>query len=229
MEKEKLNLSLQTNHLMSYVNNLLNHYLPDHKTTKSLLNVNAFELALDRVEFCFSHIHRKYYTDKEKIIFDHLNGDHMAIFLYLYSNTHWKMYGDSEIPTRIFYLNKIMHGLDLFYSVAMPDIFLLIHPLGTVLGHASYKDFLVVYQNCTIGSIGSDYPSLGEGVVLYSKSSALGKCKIGDNVVFGAGAMVINCEVPSNTIILGQHPHVRLVQNKITGRSRFFDKQISRS
>ena len=32
----------------------------------------------------------------------------------------------------------------------MPDIFLLVHPPGSVIGNAEYSNFLTVYQNCTI-------------------------------------------------------------------------------
>ena len=34
----------------------------------------------------------------------------------------------------------------------MPDIFMVVHPLVTIVGKVDYKDYLVVYQNCTIGS-----------------------------------------------------------------------------
>ena len=49
---------------------------------------------------------------------------------------------------RLSYLNKITH-LDLFYTVRMPEVFLLVHPVGSVIGRILQK-FLAVYQNCTV-------------------------------------------------------------------------------
>ena len=60
----------------------------------------------------------------------------MATFLWFLGNTIWKETGDEDLPTRLFYINKIMHSLDLFYTVQMPDMFLLIHPVGTIIGRA---------------------------------------------------------------------------------------------
>jgi len=59
-----------------------------------------------------------------------------------------------------------MHGIDLFYSVPMPDVFMLVHPVGTVIGKANFSNYLVVYQNCTIGADTDVYPNFGEGIVL---------------------------------------------------------------
>ena len=38
---------------------------------------------------------------------------------------------------KLFLLNKALHGCDIYYEVALPSVFLLVHPLGTVLGRAS--------------------------------------------------------------------------------------------
>ena len=102
-----------------------------------------------------------------------------------------------------------MHGIDLFCSVAMPDIFMLLHPVGCIIGHASFKNYLMIYQNCSVGATDSVYPILGEGVVLYSKSSVLGSSKVGDNVVIGANALLVNSSVSDDTIIVGQKPNLR--------------------
>ena len=217
-----MKLSLPAAQLCNYVhrmvaNTIPDNYAPDPRSTR------LFSLALDRTEHCFKHIHRKYYSDKNELVFDHLNGDHMATLLYFYANTVWREASDQCLATRLFYLNKAMHGLDLFYTINMPDIFLLVHPVGTVIGNAKYKDYFVIYQNCTVGAVTEVYPSFGEGTVLYSGSSVLGNCNLGDDVVIAANCFLINMNVPPNTTVTGQYPMQRFLPNVKSVRSRCFD------
>lgn len=208
--------------LGGYVRRLMAMYIPDGYEVPYPLE-SLLVQALDRVEHCFSRIERKYYGCDGKVLFDHLNADHMAAFLYFFGNSVWQETGDAGMPTRLFYLNKIMHGLDLFYSVRMPDVFLLVHPVGTVLGNAAYGDFFVVYQNCTVGAVTNVYPSFGTGTILYSRSSVIGDCGIGDNVVFAANSHIVNVNVPADSVVLGQYPNQRFSRNKMTVRQRCFD------
>ena len=205
-----------------YVVRLIQAHLPDGYEHPEPLEI-PLTRALERIEYCFSRIERKYYRQDGKVVFNHLNADHMATFLYFLGNTLWQETGDVGLPTRLFYLNKILHGLDLFYSVRMPEIFLLVHPVGTVLGNASYGDYLVVYQNCTVGALADVYPRFGTGTILYSRTSVLGDCSVGDNVVFAANSQIVNVDVPGDSLVLGQYPHQRFARNKRTVRQRCFD------
>jgi len=127
-----MSLSLGLEDFAGYLGRLLKNHIPDQVGLSSA-NPVALKSALDRVEYCFSHIKRKYYAVDGHIHFDHLNADHMAAFLWFYGNEVWITTGEYELPTRLSYLNKIMHGLDLFYTVPMPSIFLLVHPVGRVM------------------------------------------------------------------------------------------------
>ena len=215
--------SLPVADLEAYVSRLLENHLPDGHAPGYPLRP-LLDRALQRVEHCFSSIHRKYYEDGGVTLFDHLNGDHAAAFLYLLGNTVWHETGDERLPTKLFYLNKIMHGLDLYFSVPMPDVFLLVHPVGTVLGKARYGEYLVVYQNCTVGADTDVYPRFGDGVILYSSSSVIGDCTVGDNVVFAANSMVVDLDVPRDTVVLGQYPAQRFVPNQTPVRERRFEQ-----
>jgi serine O-acetyltransferase len=219
-----MHLSLPAVDLERYVLRLIVNHLPDNYASGHAPGV-LFGRALERVEHCFSYIDRKYFKNDKAVMFDHLNGDHMATLLYYFGNTVWSESGDEGLPTRLFYVNKIMHGLDLFYSVSMPSVFLLVHPVGTVLGNAQYGDYLVVYQNCTVGAVTNVYPKFGDGTILYSRSSVLGDCRIGDDVVFAANSMIVDTNVPSNTMVVGQYPDQRFQPNKISVRQRCFDSQ----
>jgi len=217
-----MKMSLSPVSLRDYVHRLVSRYLPDGYANADS-DARAFAQALERVEHCFTHIRRKYYVEQGEVVFDHLNGDHMATLLYFHANSVWRDTGDTDLPTRLSYLNKILHGLDLFYSVAMPEVFLLVHPLGTVLGKARYNDYLVVYQNCTVGAVTDIYPRFGKGTILYSRSSVLGDCTLGDNVVLAANALVVDSDVPADTVVVGQYPALRLLPNVRSVRERCFD------
>ena len=99
------------------------------------------------------------------------------MFLYFLANTLYKYDYELSFFEKIFLLNKILFSLDIFYEVELPDIFLFVHPLGTVLGRGSYSDYLVVYQRCNIGS--NNNLSNSKHVTLHPGASVLGNCIIG--------------------------------------------------
>ena len=213
--------SITTLELQGYVSQLLASHLPDGYAAERDVRAH-FDRAFERVANCFSRIHLKYYTERGETVFDHLNGDHVATLLYFLGNTAWRESGNDAIATRLFYLNKILHGVDLYFSVPMPDVFMLVHPIGTVLGKARYSDHLVVYQNVTVGADGDTYPTFGDGVILYSRTTVVGRCAVGDNVIFGAGAMVVNTEVPNDSVVVGQYPKHRILPNRESVRAMCF-------
>jgi serine O-acetyltransferase len=212
--------SLSTADLAAFAGRLMSHLVPDG--TGHAVTTAQVDTALQRIERCFSAIHRKYYAEDDRVAFDHLNGDHLATFLYLLANTVHTGGGDPAVATKLFSVNKTLHGLDLFYSVRMPEVFLLVHPVGTVIGNAEYADELVVYQNCTIGSQDGVYPRFGTGVVLYSRTSVLGGTVVGDDVVFAANSFVIGAEIPAHSIVVGQHPSHRVLPNPHPVHDRIF-------
>ena len=100
----------------------------------------------------------------------------------------------------------------------MPSIFLLVHPLGTVLGRGLYQDYFMVYQRCGIGSNHDIYPSLGRNVTLRPGSSILGNCNIGDNVAIAADSLVLDSSVPSDSVYFG-NPRVHWTRLKTSPES----------
>lgn len=198
-----MNCSLGAVDLTKYINLLLENALPDGISLKC--SVKMVKHALERQDFCHGHIRKKYYRLRDKSetpVFDHMNGDHMAAFLWFLGNSAAMVFENIDLAVKLSYLNRLMHGLDLFYSVEMPDVFLLVHPVGTVIGRAQFNNYLVVYQNCTIGATKHGYPSFGEGVVLCSGASVLGGSVIGDNVIVGANTLILNQGVDSNCSVV---------------------------
>ncbi len=221
-QHSRFDTSLDSAALTRYLERLLEHYIPDGQPLPYSLEPHVTE-GLRRLESCFAGIRRKYYTLDGHATFDHLNGDHMAAFLYLVGNSAWKSTGDSMIPTKLFMLNKAMHGLDLYFSVSLPEVFLLVHPVGSVIGNATYGNHLVIYQNCTVGADAGVYPTFGEGTILYSRVSVLGNSTIGDDVVFAANSFVVNADIPAHSVVVGQYPGHRSLENTQSVIERMFE------
>lgn len=218
-----INSSLTTHALADYVTRLVALHFPDGVATTPIAP-RDFQLAMDRLEYCVTRIHRKYFVDGGVAQFNHLNGDQFAVFLYYLANTVWRESGDDAMATRLFALNKILHGLDLYFAVEMPSVFRLVHPVGTVLGRASYGDYFVAYQNCAVGADEDGvYPSFGEGVILYARSAVLGNSRVGSNVVIAANAFILNTAVPDDSVVVGQYPGIRVLPNGNTVKQRHFD------
>jgi serine O-acetyltransferase len=124
------------------------------------------------------------------------------MFLYFLSNTIWREEGDLDLASKVYYLNKVLHSVDVFYEVELPDIFRFLHPIGTVLGRGTYSDYFVVYQGCTVGADPpGTYPTIGKGVVMYPGSAIVGKCNIGHNCFVSTGTVIKGQEIPSDLVI----------------------------
>ena len=196
-------------------------YLPDSSTNRDMVGEHLSETFF-RLEMCFSAVKRKYYSVGDEVRFDPFHGDHMASFLWFLSNTIYSRSGETLLPSALSYLNRVSHSVDLFYNVQMPEVFLLVHPLGSVIGRATYSKGLVIYQNVTVGAIDDSYPRLGEWVILYPGSRVIGNASIGSNCVIAPGTQVVNEHVPDNTLVFGLSPWLVMKPNRIPVSSRAF-------
>ena len=186
---------------------------------RSLLDV-YLDKALQRVERCFQGIDNKYFkTESGRVKFNPFHSVQYMTFLYTLANELYRNGMSSTLSDKLYYLNKTMNGLDMFYAIELPEIWSAEHPVGSVLGRAKYGDGFFFYQGCTVGgNRGKDgilyYPVIGKNVRMYANSSFIGKCNIGDNVILGAGALVKDTDIPSNSIVFGQSPHLIIKENK---------------
>lgn len=169
--------------------------------------------ALARVELCFSRVANKYFYDGENAVFDHLHGDQYCMWLYFLSNQLHRDGAGAAICGKLFLLNKGLHGCDMFYEVVLPDIFLVVHPLGTVLGRGSYSDYFVAYQRCGVGSNHDVFPTFGEHVTLRPGSSVLGDCTIGHHCQIAAESLVLDRDLPDHSLYIG-NPKTAMVKRQ---------------
>jgi len=124
--------SLDNKGLAEYLSKQLNSLFPDNEIRPSILQ-SFIKKAVERMEYCFSKVNIKYFFNGENVLFNHLNTDQYAMFLYYLSNTIWTKEKDDVLASKVYYLNKSLNGLDAFYEIILPDIFILTHPVGTVL------------------------------------------------------------------------------------------------
>lgn len=178
-----------------------------------------YDKSLERFNKCLSRFNNNKYVNSAF----HLNTDLYAIFLYYLSNTIYKEEGKVEACNAIYALNKMLHSVELFYEVKMPDYFRLGHPLGTVLGRAEYGNFFSVSQNCTVGNNKGVYPKIGDHVSMLMNSAILGNSNIGKNCIVSSNCTIIDQDVPDNSMVFGKSPKIEIVKNKAV---RFKEKWV---
>lgn len=198
-----MRMTLGKEDLAGYVARQMSAVFPDHAVEREELGAHV-DRALERLEHCFSRIRLKRFFDGSQSVFNHLNTDQYAMFLYFLSNTIFRMEGDPSLAEKAYALNKALHGLDVYYEVELPEIFGVQHPVGTVLGRARFSNYLFVYQRCSVGAnLKNVYPTIGEGVVMFGGSAILGDCVVADNVWLSVGATVMDQSIPKNKVVFG--------------------------
>lgn len=218
-----LTTSLTIDELSAYLARQLSTFFPDRDVVAAELRA-AVAGALERVEHCFMRVRRRGYYSEGHATFDHLYTDQYAAFLWFVGNTLHKTGGDRRLATKTYALNKALHGLDVYFEVAMPDVFAFQHPVGTVIGRARLSDYLFIYQNVNLGgSVDLDYPSLGSGVVLFNGAAVTGKTVVGDNVWVGPQANVKEGSVPPASVVFGSGPGMVIKGTERNVRKHFFE------
>lgn len=192
-------LSLSENELTNYIKNQLNQFFPDNQHVDEKLFKRSLDNALERSEYCFRHVAIRAFNNDGTTFFSHLHADQYTLFLWFLSNSVWREFEDDKLASKIFYLNKVLNGVTCMYDAQLPNIFLILHGNGVVLGKASYSDFFVCHHGCTVGAVYGVYPRLGKGVAMAPQSTIVGNCIIGDHVTIGTNSLLRNKEVSNHS------------------------------
>lgn len=182
----------------------------------------SFDEAIAACEKNFLLHANKYFSrlidGKKEAYFNPYHSIQWMIFLYNLSHIIYVKGSRTKISDKIYYLNKLLNSVDLFYAIELPVLWGAEHPLGSVMGRAHYSNQFYFFQGCTVGGTGElgheVYPCLEENVCMYSHSSILGNCHIGKNVKIGAGALVKDQDVPDNSVVFGQSPNLIIKESK---------------
>lgn len=182
--------------LLNFVAFQIQSFFPDGQTNIKQILDSSFDEALRRLEQCINYI--KMWRAGE---FDYLHSSQYAIFLYFLANSIWRKGEDQRICTKLFCLNKALNGIDCFYEIAMPDIFFIGHSVGIVLAKATYGNYLVLYQNSTVGKNHGEAPIIGDGVIMYPNTAIIGASQVRSGSIISQGVSVINRETPGNCLV----------------------------
>lgn len=216
--------------LIDNINSRLNHFsrLFDITSEPSIADKDlrwAISLALDELHYSAKFILDPYYDPeaiKSGAAFQHQD---LFANLLLRVSSHLlqaSMVSESHSLAKV---NKALHGLDFFPASPIPEVLKLVHPLGSVIGRTQLPSLCVVYQGVSIGakipnSESEGYPTFEGPLILFARSAVFGNSRVGPNVVFGADSMIMDQEVPANSIVVGRFPNHRV----LPGAEKVFDK-----
>ena len=210
---ERLRTSLDAAGLAQLAVRQANAFFPDGDDLTVDDLQPSLPTALERLEHCFSRVDNKYFFDGRQAVFNHLHGDQYCMWLYFLANQLHREGADAAVCSKLFLLNKALHGCDMFYEVALPDIFLVVHPLGTVLGRGNYSDYFVAYQRCGVGSNRDIYPSFGRHVTLRPGSAVLGNSTIGNYCQIATESLVLDRDLADHSLYIG-NPKTAIVKRQ---------------
>lgn len=200
-------LPLQRKELFDDIRAQLNHFFPDGQDLRWEQGEAAFYLALDRMEYSFSRTSIRGYTDGcGNAMFSHLHSDQYSQFLYYFANSMWNLTENRPVCDKLILLNKALNGCFFSYKCRLPDVFVLNHPVGSIIGNAGYSDFLVISQNVTINTGVEESPDplprLGKGLFLGAGAKIIGREPIGDRVSVGVDAVVYDQAIPDDRVVV---------------------------
>jgi serine O-acetyltransferase len=187
--------------LGEYVNKQLRHVFPDEEDHLQRLLAHI-DTALARTLRCINEV-----KPWKSGVFDPLHSTQYCQFLYYLSNTLWQTEGASTTCTKLFALNKMLNGIDLFYEIAMPEVFFIGHSVGIVLAKASYANYLVLYQNSTVGKNHGVAPVIEEKVVMYPNTAIIGRSHVRAGTVISQGVGIVNQDTPGQCLAFRDAGH----------------------
>ncbi|MEO1784393.1 serine O-acetyltransferase [Thermodesulfobium sp. 4217-1] len=132
-------------------------------------------------------------------------------------------------PRLISQIARAFTGIEIHPGAAIGRRFFIDHGMGVVIGETSIVgDDVTIYQYVTLGGTGKDkgkrHPTIGNNVVIGAGAIVLGPITIGDNVRIGAGAVVIKT-VPENSTVVG-NPGRIVVRNGVKAKFSQLDHNV---
>ena len=139
--------------------------------------------------------------------------------LLTYRAAHWLWHHHLHLMARFLSeIGRFFTGIEIHPAASIGRGLFIDHGMGTVIGETTQiGDGCTLYQGVTLGGTGKEtgkrHPTLGNGVVVGVGSSILGNILVGDNVLVGAGSVVIR-PVPADATVVGVPARVVREQGK---------------
>ncbi len=184
-------------------------------------DLELLEVSVDQVQTLTNKTINSYRSISK--IFNYSQTHHNIVFLYHLSHQLYQKHPENLLSEKIYLLNRMLNSIDLYFKIQLPDYFLIGHGLGTVFSNANYGNHLVVFQNVTIGVQDNKYPTVGEKVIIYPGSLIAGNTIIGDNSVIGAGTILINKNIPDNTVVYSKDGMLQIKENDKNTIADYFE------
>jgi serine O-acetyltransferase len=110
-------------------------------------------------------------------------------------------------PRLVSQVGRLLTGIEIHPGAALGEGLFIDHGAGVVIGEtAEVGRNVTIYQGVTLGGTGKEtgkrHPTVGDNVIIGAGSLLLGSIKVGNNVRVGAGSVVVQ-DVPSNTTVVG--------------------------
>jgi serine O-acetyltransferase len=185
-------------HLIKYIGTQISTFFPELFPEQELTAAlsAALPAAHEHAVFCLGY-HRAF---RGIAAVDPLHSRQYATLLYFLGRELHAV--SPRVSQGAAYLNKVLHGVDLYGHIDLPRVFVMGHTSGIVLGDASYGENLVFFHGVTVGRYRDQRPHIGKNVVLFSDVQILGRARIGDGTVISAGTRVVNEVVPDNVLVV---------------------------
>ncbi|MFN3550553.1 MAG: serine O-acetyltransferase [Endomicrobiia bacterium] len=128
--------------------------------------------------------------------------------LWLHRIAHWFYKRKEFLIARIIsHISRFLTGIEIHPGAKIGRRFFIDHGMGVVIGEtAEIGDDVLIYQGVVLGGVslskGKRHPTVGNNVVIGAGAIVLGNIKIGDNSRIGAGSVVFK-DVPEGATVIG--------------------------
>ena len=133
--------------------------------------------------------------------------------VWAHRRQHWLWeHGMERLATFCSQRSHKRYGVDIHPAAQIGRRFLIDHGTGIVVGQTCViGDDCLLYQGVTLGMTGKHggkrHPTLGDNVMVGAGALVIGDITLGDNVRVGAGAVVVH-DVSADMTVVGNPAHV---------------------
>ena len=106
---------------------------------------DALAQAVAHVEQLRAHSNNKYYMSTGEV--DVFHTGIYTNLLYWLAREFYLHDGNGKRAEKIYYLNKVLNSVDIFYEVEMPSCWDVEHPLGSVMGRGKFGNYFFFYHH----------------------------------------------------------------------------------